>query len=146
MDETKERRVQNVYVGDEPIDLEKTYTLAGSVYVLTKGGDGLTMLDGATVVQSDGYTEGLYCNECEKFISGHEELPLDEEYHVDEDVNDTCDLCGKEGIWDDEDEEFECEHLCHSENTLIKIIWNIINFFNRILKLSPECECGELHY
>ncbi len=53
MDETKERRVQNVYVGDEPIDLDKTYTLAGSVYVLTQGGDGLTMLEGATVVQKD---------------------------------------------------------------------------------------------
>lgn len=58
MDETKERRVQNVYVGDEPIDLEKTYTLAGSQYVLTKGGDGLTMLEDVTVVQQ----EGLPCD------------------------------------------------------------------------------------
>ncbi len=52
MDETMERRVQNVYVGDEPVDLDKTYTLAGSVYVLTQGGDGLTMLDGAKVVEN----------------------------------------------------------------------------------------------
>ncbi len=51
MDETKERRVQNVYVGGEPIDLAKKYTLAGSACVLTKGGDGLTMLEGARVVQ-----------------------------------------------------------------------------------------------
>ncbi len=58
VDETMERRVQNVYVGDEPIDLKKTYTLAGSAYVLTKGGDGLTMLDDARVVQY----EGLPCD------------------------------------------------------------------------------------
>ncbi len=51
MDETKERRVQNVLVDGEPVDLGKTYTLAGSAYILMQGGDGLTMLDGATVVQ-----------------------------------------------------------------------------------------------
>ncbi len=57
-DETKERRVQNVFVGGEPIDPNKTYTLAGSAYVLTQGGDGLTMLEGASVVQQ----EGLPCD------------------------------------------------------------------------------------
>ena len=54
VDETMERRVQNVRVNDFPIELDRTYTLAGSQYVLTQGGDGLTMLDGATVVQKDG--------------------------------------------------------------------------------------------
>lgn len=58
IDETMERRVANVKVAGEPIDLQKTYTLAGSAYVLTEGGDGLTMLDGAKVVQS----EGLLCD------------------------------------------------------------------------------------
>ncbi len=58
IDETKERRVQNVCVGGEPIDLNKTYTLAGSAYVLTQGGDGLTMLDGVKIVQQ----EGLPCD------------------------------------------------------------------------------------
>ncbi len=54
IDETKERRVENVLVGGESVDLEKKYTLAGSAYVLTQGGDGLTMLDGAIVVQQKG--------------------------------------------------------------------------------------------
>ncbi len=58
IDETKERRIANVYVGGEPVELDKIYTLAGSAYVLTQGGDGLTMLDGATVVQQ----EGLPCD------------------------------------------------------------------------------------
>lgn len=58
VEETMMRRVQNVYVGGVPVDLEKTYILAGSAYVLTQGGDGLTMLDGATVVQD----EGLLCD------------------------------------------------------------------------------------
>ncbi len=58
IDETMVRRVQNVLVGGEPVDLEKIYTLAGSAYVLTQGGDGLTMLDNAKVVQM----EGLPCD------------------------------------------------------------------------------------
>lgn len=58
IDETKQRRVQNVHVGGDPIDLNAEYTLVGSAYVLLQGGDGLTMLDNATVVQQ----EGLPCD------------------------------------------------------------------------------------
>ncbi len=54
IDETKPRRVQNLLVGGEPVDLNKKYTLAGSTYVLLQEGDGLTMLEGATVIQQDG--------------------------------------------------------------------------------------------
>ena len=46
-----ERRVQNVTVGGEPLDPEKTYTLAGTDYILTGHGDGYTMFDGAAVLQ-----------------------------------------------------------------------------------------------
>ncbi|MBE6796676.1 MAG: bifunctional metallophosphatase/5'-nucleotidase [Ruminococcaceae bacterium] len=58
IDETLKRRVKNVLIGGESVDLDKKYTLAGSAYVLTQGGDGLTMLDGASVVQK----EGLPCD------------------------------------------------------------------------------------
>ena len=46
-----------------------------------------------------GYTEGVYCVECEEYISGHEELPLAEDSHVDEDLDDVCDLCGEEIVY-----------------------------------------------
>ena len=45
-----ERRVKNVTVGDEPLDPEKTYTLAGPNYTLMENGDGFTAFDGATVL------------------------------------------------------------------------------------------------
>lgn len=47
-----ERRVSNVMVGDEPIDPEKTYTLASHDYMLLNHGDGYTMLDGAEILQN----------------------------------------------------------------------------------------------
>lgn len=45
-----ERRVKNVKVGDEPIDPDKTYTLASHDYMLLNNGDGYTMFDGADLL------------------------------------------------------------------------------------------------
>ncbi len=58
IDETMERRVTNVKVAGEPIDLQKTYTLAGSRYMLMQGGDGMTMLEGVNIVKQ----EGILCD------------------------------------------------------------------------------------
>ena len=49
---TGEYRVKNVMVGDEPLDLEKTYTVAGNDYILLEDGDGCAMFDGAAELQT----------------------------------------------------------------------------------------------
>ena len=46
-----EYRVKNVMVGGEPLDLEKTYTLASHDYMLLNGGDGYAMFGGANILQ-----------------------------------------------------------------------------------------------
>jgi 2',3'-cyclic-nucleotide 2'-phosphodiesterase (5'-nucleotidase family) len=46
-----ERRVRNVKVGDEPLDPQKTYTVAGSEYTLLEKGDGQTAFDGCNKIQ-----------------------------------------------------------------------------------------------
>lgn len=46
-----ERRVRNVLVGEEPLDPEALYTLAGVDYWLLENGDGYTMFDGAPLLQ-----------------------------------------------------------------------------------------------
>ncbi|MDO5574582.1 MAG: bifunctional UDP-sugar hydrolase/5'-nucleotidase [bacterium] len=46
-----EYRVQHVKVGEEELDLKKTYTLAGNNYSLMNGGGGLSMFQGNKVVQ-----------------------------------------------------------------------------------------------
>ena len=45
-----ERRVANVMVNGEPLDPEKTYTVAGIDYTLQDHGDGFTMFDGCKVL------------------------------------------------------------------------------------------------
>ncbi len=49
---TGERRVQNVLVGGEPLDPEKTYTLASHNYMLLNAGDGYSMFEGCNVLQN----------------------------------------------------------------------------------------------
>ena len=47
-----DRRVRNVMVGDEPIDPDKTYRVAGNQYLLMENGDGNTAFSGSTVVNA----------------------------------------------------------------------------------------------
>ena len=47
-------RVKNVMVGTEPLDLKKTYTVAGCDYIILQNGDGYTMFDGCSIVQQGG--------------------------------------------------------------------------------------------
>ncbi len=46
-------RVQDVMVGDEPLDLSKTYTVSSINYILINGGDGKTMFEGCKVIRTD---------------------------------------------------------------------------------------------
>ena len=39
-----------------------------------------------------------------------------------------------------------CSHLCHSSNGLMKVIWKIVNFFNKLFKINKTCSCGEAHW
>lgn len=48
-----QRRVSNVMVGDEALDLEKTYTVASHAYMLLQGGDGMVMFkEGKVLLES----------------------------------------------------------------------------------------------
>ena len=86
-----------------------------------------------------GYSEGIYCNECEEFIIGHCEYGLDPDYHTDEDFDGICDEC--------DEEIFEiCKHICHSTNPFLAFIWRIANAIHRLLGISLMCECGIYHY
>ncbi|MGX8687968.1 MAG: bifunctional metallophosphatase/5'-nucleotidase, partial [bacterium] len=48
-----QRRVQNVMVGEDVLDPEKTYTVAGSNYLLMENGDGNTSFSGSTLLQDN---------------------------------------------------------------------------------------------
>ncbi len=136
IDETKQRRVQNVKVGGEPIDPDKKYSLAGSTYVILQGGDGLTMLDGVKILQQD-----LPCDSemLIEYFTEHLDGKITAEQYGNPDGD------GRIVIVDTVPEP-ECDHICHSDSLLMRIIWAVVNFFGKLFGINPVCGCGEPHY
>ncbi len=84
-----------------------------------------------------GRTTGLYCPECNEYTFGYEEIPPYE--HWDFNGDGICELCrGSVPLPD-------CPHICHSQHPILKTIWRIINFFNRMFSINLYCECGTVH-
>ena len=58
-------------MGGQNIDPDKLYTLAGSSYTISDGGDGYTMFDGCRVVQDGvGNDQDLLCEYLENYLGG----------------------------------------------------------------------------
>ncbi len=61
IDEGKPRRVHNVRVADEPLDPEASYQVAGTVFVLLDGGDGMEASDDVKIVMRGGMSTDTEC-------------------------------------------------------------------------------------
>ncbi|MBR3439791.1 MAG: VWA domain-containing protein, partial [Clostridia bacterium] len=86
------------------------------------------------------------CDEdgCKKYVCSHCGDSYVEEYipakgHSDKNGDGKCDACSQV-IGE------ACHHMCHSTKWYIKIIWFIINLFNRLFHINQFCECGKAHY
>ncbi len=84
-----------------------------------------------------GYTDGLFCEECDIFISGHEET--EPWSHFDLDRDGLCDECST-------DITEGCDHICHSDSKLISAFWRLLCFFFKLLGKNWICDCGYFHY
>ncbi len=59
--------------------------------------------------------------------------------HTDENGDGACDECKADIVG-------SCTCLCHTTNWFLKIIYKIIRFIWKLLKISPVCACGTAHY
>ena len=50
-------RVRDIYVGEEPLDVNRTYTLASHNYMLKSAGDGMTMFKDAKILKDEVMTD-----------------------------------------------------------------------------------------
>lgn len=69
-----EYRVYDVMVGDEPLDLDKMYSVASHNYLLQNQGDGMSMFDDATVIKD------MYMIDNEVLMTYMQEVGVGEEY------------------------------------------------------------------
>ncbi|MBQ6265536.1 MAG: VWA domain-containing protein [Clostridia bacterium] len=89
----------------------------------------------AATCSQDGYT-AYVCSHCGKAL---EKEIISATGHADNNGDGKCDECGK--VVGE-----ACKHMCHSTKWYIKIIWFIINLFNRLFRINQYCECGKAHY
>ena len=45
----------------------------------------------------------------------------------------------------DEPTDSTCDHLCHKSG-FMGFLWKIVQFFSKLFKINPTCECGAAHY
>lgn len=46
----------------------------------------------------------------------------------------------------DTESDWNCSHLCHSENGFMQFIWKIVKFIYRIFGTNQYCDCGMAHW
>ena len=83
----------------------------------------------------DGYTAGVYCNDCHKWLSGHDVIAA---HHNDGNNDGVCDICGAVLT--------KCTHICHKTNRFIRIFYTIFRFFWKLFGINQYCSCGYKHY
>ncbi len=72
-----EYRVRDIYVGEEPLDVNRTYTLASHNYWLKSGGDGMSMLMGCPILKDETMVD---VDTITSYISEHLGGTVGEEY------------------------------------------------------------------
>ncbi len=81
----------------------------------------VTVNQKAATATENGYTGDVVCSVCGTEISKGKVIPA------------TGDA-GK-----------NCDHICHKDG-FIGFIWKIVQFFWKLFKMNPVCECGKAHY
>ncbi len=92
----------------------------------------------APTCEAEGYTNCI-CKVCNyAYVDAETIVPA--KGHADKDGDGVCDTCKLDAVYG------SCTCLCHSNNWFIKIIYKIIRFIWKLLKMNPVCNCGVVHY
>ncbi len=111
----------------------------------------------AATCTATGLTDGVKCSVCDKILTAQQTIA--QTAHKDDNGDYKCDYgCGHEfekpadpeqpdtPDTPDEPTDDTCDHICHSNNALMKILWKIICFFYRLFNIQQYCDCGVIHY
>ena len=100
--------------------------------------------------------EGKEVAYCDNGCGETDEKAIDALTHKDADGDYKCDNgCGYEyekpapeeptPDTPDEPTDSTCDHLCHKSG-FMGFLWKIVQFFSKLFKINPTCECGAAHY
>ena len=75
----------------------------------------------------------IECTVCRTIIKSETLEKLDHKY-----INGVCGECGDKAA-------FVCNHMCHKSG-FMGFLWKIVQFFWKLFKMNPVCDCGAKHY
>ncbi len=87
--------------------------------------------------------DATYCINCGTNIEVTETPPLG---HTDNDGDGVCDVLGCGGKLAPSGGNNVCTCICHKEDGIWSILYDIVCFFWKLLKITPSCACGNIHY
>ncbi|MBR2417953.1 MAG: leucine-rich repeat protein [Clostridia bacterium] len=112
-----------------------------TVTVSAKGHSKVTVPGKAATCKATGLTDGVKCSVCGKILTAQKTIAKAD--HKDKNGDYKCDYgCGHEFERPTPD---KCDHMCH-QSGFMGFIWKIVQFFWKLFKMNPVCECGAAHY
>lgn len=112
-----------------------------TITVSAKGHTKVTVPGKAATCKETGLTDGVKCSVCGKILTAQKTIAKAD--HKDKNGDYKCDYgCGHEFERPTPD---KCDHMCH-QSGFMGFIWKIVQFFWKLFKMNPVCECGAAHY
>ena len=112
-----------------------------TVTVSATGHSKVTVPGKAATCKETGLTDGVKCSVCGKILTAQKTIAKAD--HKDKNGDYKCDYgCGHEFERPTPD---KCDHMCH-QSGFMGFIWKIVQFFWKLFKMNPVCECGAAHY
>ncbi len=87
----------------------------------------------ATCTENGGYDEVVYCSVCDEELS-RETIIIESLGHTDDNDDGICEICNEQ----------ICSCRCHRTG-IVKILWKILNFFQKFFGYNKVCACGKIH-
>ena len=124
-------------------ELSRTARTVEKTDAHTPGPEQRVRIAAATCTENGSESIRVYCAVCGAVLSESVKV-LPKTGHTDSDGDGFCDVC-RAGLGGDA-HAGACGHICHSENPILRVLWKILNFFNKLFRINKTCACGEAHW
>ncbi len=96
--------------------------------------------------EDNGWTQKQYCMIC-KYIIEQEYISANgHDFEYDEEGTKYCLDCKNIYVETEDGGVVICDHFCHENGMIGKILTKVLTFFWKLLKINQECKCGLTHY
>lgn len=98
--------------------------------------------------EAPGNTAEKQCLDCQYYIKSVPLGTLPHNFNWGEGGSKICDACGvyETDIEDENGQLVICDHFCHNNGTIAKVLMKVLTFFWKTFRTNQVCKCGTPHY